>query len=70
MSENKNKKRGKWTRRAFIATGGLAGVGLIVGVGGNMYLGKNAYNFTARIVLDISFLIKQLTDKQPSRQNG
>lgn len=29
---------GKWTRRAFIATGGLAGAGLIVAVGGNMYL--------------------------------
>lgn len=31
---------GKWTRRAFIATGGLAGVGLVVAVGGNMYLNK------------------------------
>jgi len=31
---------GKWTRRAFIATGGLAGAGLIVAVGGNMYLNK------------------------------
>ncbi len=29
---------GKWTRRAFIATGGLAGVGLIVGVAGVMHV--------------------------------
>ena len=31
---------GKWTRRGFIAAGGLAGVGLIVGVGGNIYVSK------------------------------
>ncbi|MEM6319114.1 MAG: molybdopterin cofactor-binding domain-containing protein [Bacteroidota bacterium] len=31
---------GKWTRRAFIATGGLAGVGLVVGIGGSMYVNK------------------------------
>lgn len=31
---------GKWTRRAFIATGGLAGAGLVIGIGGNMYLNK------------------------------
>ena len=31
---------GKWTRRAFIATSGLAGAGLIVAVGGNMYVNK------------------------------
>ncbi len=28
----------KWTRRAFIGVGGLVGVGLIAGVGGNMYM--------------------------------
>ncbi|MEM1120653.1 MAG: molybdopterin cofactor-binding domain-containing protein [Bacteroidota bacterium] len=31
---------GKWTRRAFIATGGLAGVGLVVGVAGVAYVNK------------------------------
>ncbi len=31
---------GKWTRRAFIATGGLAGAGLIVGVAGIMHVNK------------------------------
>ena len=39
----KNKERstlGKWTRRAFIGVGGLAGVGLIAGVGGFMYMKK------------------------------
>ncbi len=48
MSQNNTKKRGKWTRRAFIATGGLAGVGLIVGVGGNIYLTKNAYKYSGK----------------------
>ena len=38
--KNKKKKMGKWTRRAFIGTGGLIGVGLVVGIGGNMYLNK------------------------------
>lgn len=47
MSDNKNKK-GKWTRRAFIGIGGLAGAGLVVGVGGNWYLGKNAYKYTGK----------------------
>ena len=31
---------GKWTRRAFIATGGLAGAAVIIGIGGNMYVSK------------------------------
>ena len=39
---------GKWTRRAFIGTGGLAGVGLIVGIGGNMYLNKNAKKYSGK----------------------
>jgi isoquinoline 1-oxidoreductase beta subunit len=34
------KKKNKWTRRAFIAVGGLAGVGLVVGTGGMMYMNK------------------------------
>ncbi len=37
---------GKWTRRAFIAGGGLAGIGLVVGVGGNMYLNKAIKKYT------------------------
>ncbi|MGB0839149.1 MAG: molybdopterin cofactor-binding domain-containing protein [Chitinophagales bacterium] len=32
--------KNKWTRRAFISMGGLAGLGLIVGVGGNAYVNK------------------------------
>ena len=39
---------GKWTRRAFIGTGGLAGVGLVVGVGFNSYLGRNAGNYSGK----------------------
>ena len=31
---------GKWTRRAFIAGGSLAGLGLVVGIGGNIYVSK------------------------------
>lgn len=49
MSDNiKKKKGGKWTRRAFLATGGLAGVGLIVGVGGNIFLTKNATKYSGK----------------------
>lgn len=32
------KRFGKWTRRAFIGVGGLAGVGLVAGIGGFMYM--------------------------------
>ncbi|MFK7936914.1 MAG: molybdopterin cofactor-binding domain-containing protein [Saprospiraceae bacterium] len=40
MSNNKEQKSTarKWTRRAFIGIGGLAGVGLVAGVGGFMYM--------------------------------
>ena len=50
MAENnkQNKKRGKWSRRAFIGIGGLVGVGLVVGVGGNIYLTRNAGKFTGK----------------------
>ena len=49
MSENnKKKKRGKWSRRAFIGIGGLAGLGLVVGVGGNIYLSRNANRFSGK----------------------
>ncbi|GJM31418.1 MAG: aldehyde oxidase [Saprospiraceae bacterium] len=46
MTNNKKKKGGKWTRRAFIATGGLAGVGLVVGVGGTLYLNKKIKEYS------------------------
>ncbi|MFK8005517.1 MAG: molybdopterin cofactor-binding domain-containing protein [Saprospiraceae bacterium] len=39
---------GKWTRRAFIGTGGLIGVGLVVGIGGNMYLNKVAKQYSGK----------------------
>ena len=39
---------GKWTRRTFIGLGGLAGMGLIVGVGGYAYMGKQARRFTGK----------------------
>lgn len=39
MAKDNSKKR-KWTRRAFIITGGLAGTGLVVGVAGNLYMNK------------------------------
>jgi len=41
-----HKKKGKWTRRAFIGAGGLAGVGLLVAVGGNMYLNKKVKKYS------------------------
>ena len=56
MSSNKDKKpadqkggkKGKWSRRAFIGLGGLAGLGLVVGVGGNIYLTRNANKFSGK----------------------
>ena len=39
---------GKWTRRAFIATGGLAGAGLIVAVGGNMYVNNAIKKYSGK----------------------
>ena len=41
-----NKKKGKWTRRAFIATGGLVGTGLVVGVGGLAYISKQIKKYS------------------------
>jgi len=37
---------GKWTRRGFIGVGGLAGVGLLVAVGGNVYLNKKVRKYS------------------------
>jgi len=38
----------KWSRRAFIGVGGLAGAGLVVGVGGYAWLTKNARRFSGK----------------------
>ena len=49
MADKKQRSRAqKWTRRAFIGVGGLTGVGLVVGVGGNMWLTKNAYRYSGK----------------------
>jgi isoquinoline 1-oxidoreductase beta subunit len=45
-NNHKQKKKGKWTRRAFIGVGGLAGVGLLVAVGGNVYLNKKVKKYS------------------------
>jgi len=45
---SKFKIMSKWTRRAFIGLGGLAGMGLIVGVGGYTYMGKQARRFSGK----------------------
>ncbi len=45
MAEN-IKKKNKWTRRAFIATGGFLGLGLAVGAGGYMYVTKKIREYS------------------------
>jgi len=48
--QNKDKKErstaAKWGRRAFIGVGGLAGVGLLVGIGGTVYVNKKIKKYT------------------------
>ena len=39
MANNKSRKN-KWTRRAFLVTGGVVGTGLVVGIGGMMHVNK------------------------------
>lgn len=39
---------GKWTRRAFIGTGGLLGTGLVVGVGGYAYISKQIKKYSGK----------------------
>ncbi len=39
---------GKWTRRAFIGTGGVLATGLVVGVAGNMYVSKAIKKYTGK----------------------
>lgn len=47
-NQDKKSKKGKWGRRAFMITGGLVGGGLIVGVGGNMYVNKKIKEFSGK----------------------
>ncbi len=46
MANNKRSKKGKWTRRAFMITGGVVGGGLLVGVGGLMYVNKKIKEYS------------------------
>lgn len=39
---------GKWTRRAFIGTGGVLATGLVVGVAGNMYVNKAIKKYSGK----------------------
>jgi len=51
MPKKQKKQRStaaKWTRRGFIGIGGLLGAGLVVGVGGYAWLGKNARRFSGK----------------------
>ncbi len=48
---NQKKERStarKWTRRAFIGVGGLAGVGLVVGVGGYMHISSAVKKYSGK----------------------
>lgn len=56
MSEQSNKKMGKWTRRAFIGTGVVAGAGLLIGVGGNAYVSRSIRKYSGRGMGDGSSL--------------
>ncbi|MEE9372128.1 MAG: molybdopterin cofactor-binding domain-containing protein [Saprospiraceae bacterium] len=42
------KKKNKWTRRAFIGTGGLLATGLVVGVVGNIYVNKKLKKYSGK----------------------
>lgn len=46
MANQENKKKNKWTRRAFIGTAGLLGTGLVVGVGGMAYVSKQIKKYS------------------------
>ncbi|MEL6192375.1 MAG: molybdopterin cofactor-binding domain-containing protein [Bacteroidota bacterium] len=47
MSSNTSSKK-KWTRRAFLIAGGVAGTGLVVGVAGMSFLNKRIKKYTGR----------------------
>jgi isoquinoline 1-oxidoreductase beta subunit len=44
--EKNTKKKGSWTRRAFIVTGSIIGGGLVVGAGGMMFVNKKIKEFS------------------------
>lgn len=46
MSKKEKTKKGKWTRRAFMVTGGILGGGLLVGVGGLIHVNKKIKEYT------------------------
>jgi len=46
MAKKERTTTQKWTRRAFIGVGGLAGAGLVVGIGGYAWLSKNAQRYS------------------------
>lgn len=46
MGNNKKAKKGKWTRRAFMITGGVVGGGLLVGVGGMLFINKKIKEYS------------------------
>ena len=46
MTNKEVKKKGKWTRRAFIGTTGLLSTGLVVGVGGYVYMGNKIKKYS------------------------
>lgn len=46
MATNKKAKKGNWTRRAFMITGGVVGGGLLVGVGGMLYVNKKIKEYS------------------------
>ena len=48
MAEKNIKKKNKWTRRAFIATGGLLGTGLVVGIGGYAYISRAVKKYSGK----------------------
>ncbi len=47
-NQDKKSKKGKWGRRAFIVTGGLVGGGLVIGVGGNIYVSNQIKKFSGK----------------------
>lgn len=47
MTKDKSKKK-SWTRRAFLIAGGVAGTGLVVGVGGLMHVNKQIRKYSGK----------------------
>jgi len=50
MAKDKKERStlGKWTRRGFIGLGGLTGLGLVVGVGGYVHMGRAIKRFSGK----------------------